>query len=133
MNDLISNPEEMGLVAETAVYKHLTSFYYPSHASIGYYRKSGPVSKEIDIVVDYPAGRILVEVKYRENPLIKQDDAIVEMVNSESDKVLAAMVVTKTSDSYGVLPYKTKVPIYKIPAYAFIYLLGHAEENGYRG
>jgi predicted AAA+ superfamily ATPase len=133
INDLVSNPGEMGLVAETAVYKHLASFYYPSHANVGYYRKSGQVPKEIDIVVDYPTGRILVEVKYRENPVIKQDDAIVELANSERDKVLAAIVVTKTSDSYGILPYKTKVPVCKIPAYAFLYLLGHAEEKGYKG
>lgn len=83
-------------------------------------------------MVDYPIGRILVEIKYRENPIIKHDDAIVELANSEKDKILAAIVVTKTSDSYGILPYKTKVPIYKIPAYAFLYLLGHAEEKGYK-
>ncbi len=132
INDLVTNPDEMGLVAETAVYKHLTSFYYPSHASVGYYRKSGQVPKEIDVVVDNPTGRILAEVKYRENPVIKQNDAIVELANSEKDKVLAAIVVTKTSDSYGILPYKTKVPIYRIPAYTFLYLLGHAEEKGYK-
>ena len=130
INDLVSNPDEMGLVAETAVYKHLVSFYYPLHASVGYYRKPGQVPKEIDIVVDYPTGKILTEVKYRENPVIKQDDAIVELANSEKDKILAAIVVTKTSNSYGVLPYKTKVPIYRIPAYAFLYLLGHAEDKG---
>jgi len=133
INDLVSNPDEMGLVAETAVYKHLASFYYPLNARVGYYRKSGQMTKEIDIVVDYPTGRILNEVKYRENPIIKHDDAIVELANSEKDKVLAALVITKTSDSYGILPYKTKVPIYKIPAYAFLYLLGHAEERGFRG
>lgn len=133
INDLISSPKEMGLVAETAVYKHLAAFYYPEHAHIGYYRKSGHMPKEVDIIVDYPTGRILAEVKYRENPVIKHDDAIVELVNSEKEKILAAIVVTKTSDSYGVLPYKTKIPIYKIPAHAFLYLLGHAEENGYKG
>ena len=132
INDLVSNPDEMGLVAETAVYKHLASFYYPYHARVGYYRKSGQIPKEVDVVVDYPNGRILAEVKYRENPVIRQDDAIVELANSEKDKILAAIVVTKTSDSYGILPYKTKVPIYKIPAYAFLYLLGHAEEKWYR-
>lgn len=132
INDLVANPDEMGLVAETAVYKHLASFYYPSHASVGYYRKAGQMPKEIDVVVDYPTGKILTEVKYRENPVIKQDDAIVELASSEKDKVLAAIVVTKTSESYGILPYKTKVPIYKIPAYAFLYLLGHAEEKGYK-
>ncbi|NTV90979.1 MAG: ATP-binding protein [Clostridiales bacterium] len=132
INDLVSNPEEMGLVAETAVYKHLAAFYYPSRANIGYYRKTGNVTKEIDIVVDYPTGKILAEVKYRENPVIKHDDAIIEIANSEKEKILAAFVVTKTPDSYGVLEYKTKVPVYKIPAYAFLYLLGHAEENGYK-
>ena len=132
INDLITNPEEMGLIAETAVYKHLAAFYYPSHATVGYYRKSGHASKEIDIVVDYPIGKILTEVKYRENPTIKHDDAIVEIANNEKEKVIAALVITKTAESYGLLEYKTKVPIYKIPAYAFLYLLGHAEENGYK-
>lgn len=133
INDLISNPDEMGLIAETVVYKHLASFYYPSHANVGYFRKSGRITKEIDVVIEYPTGKILAEVKYRENPVIKQDDAIVELANSEKDKILAAIVVTKNSDSYGILPYKTKVPVYKIPAYAFLYLLGHAEESGYGG
>jgi len=82
--------------------------------------------------VDYPIGRILAEVKYREDPEIKHNDAIVELADSEKDKVIAAIMVTKTSDSYGILPYKTKVPIYKIPAYAFLYLLGYTEEKGYK-
>ena len=133
IDDLVSNADEMGLVAETAVYKHLASFYYPLHASVGYYRKSGRVSKEIDVVVDYPAGKILTEVKYREKPLIKPEDAIVELANSEKDKVLAAIVVTKTAEAYGILPFKTKVPVCKIPAYAFLYLLGNAEEKGNKG
>jgi predicted AAA+ superfamily ATPase len=132
MNELISNPDEMGLVAETAVYKHLASFYYPAKANIGYYRRAGQVPKEIDVVIDYPTGRILTEVKYRENPVIKHDDAIVELANSENDKVIAAIVVTKTADAYGISAHKTKIPIYRIPAFAFLYLLGHAEENGFK-
>ena len=48
INDLVSNPDEMGLVAETAVYKHLASFYYPLGSNIGYYRRSGPVPKDIE-------------------------------------------------------------------------------------
>lgn len=132
INDLLINPNEMGLVVETSVYKHLAAFYYPIHANIGYYRKAGNIPKEIDIVVDYPNGKILAEVKYRENPVIKESDAIVEISNNYKENILAAIVVTKTSNSYGLLPYKTKVPIYKIPAYAFLYLLGHAEESGYR-
>lgn len=131
IDDLISNPEEMGLVAETAVYKHFASYYYYSHANVGYYRKSGSTKKEIDIVVDYPAGKILAEVKYRENPIIKHDDAIVEIANSDKEKVAAAIVVTKNPESFGLLSYKTRIPICQIPAYAFLYLLGCREGIDY--
>ncbi len=132
INDLISNPDEMGLVAETAVYKHLNAFYYSSNTNVGYYRKTGRISKEIDIVVDYPSGKILTEVKYQENPTIKSDDAIVEVANSGKERILAAIVVTKKPESFGRLSFNTKTPIYQIPAFAFLYLLGHSEECGYR-
>lgn len=34
-------------------------------------------------------------------------------------------------EDYGVIPIPTKVPVMKIPAHAFLYLLGHAEKTGY--
>ncbi|HHV98027.1 MAG TPA: hypothetical protein GXX36_00390 [Clostridiaceae bacterium] len=49
-----------------------------------------------------------------ENPVKRQDDTIVELANSVKDKVLANIAVTKISDSYGMLSYKTKVPIYSV-------------------
>jgi predicted AAA+ superfamily ATPase len=50
---MFTNPEEMGKVVETAVYKHISAFYYQKAASVGYLR-GGRKGKEIDIVVDYP-------------------------------------------------------------------------------
>jgi len=123
---LLTNPIEMGLMAETAVYKHVRAFYYRLSANIGYYRKSGKDS-EIDIVVDYPRSRILIEVKYREQYSLSGKDPIV----SEAGKAASALLVTKREDDFG--PLKTNPAVYRIPAYAFTYLLGHAEKNGYAG
>lgn len=65
-DDILTNPVEMGKMVETAVCKHITSFFYQKATRVGYYRV-GRASKEIDIVVAAPsAKRILIEVKYRE-------------------------------------------------------------------
>ena len=85
--------------------------------------------KEIDIVVEFPHGRILTEVKYRENAVVKESDAIVEMAKGENAERSAAIVVTKKIDDYGLMQHQTRVPVMRIPAHAFLYLLGHAEYN----
>lgn len=118
---------EMGKIIETTVYKHLASFYYRKATSIGYFR-GGSKNKEIDIVVEYPNTRnILVEVKYRDNATISDDDAISEMCEEAS----ASIVVTKKADDYGIHHTKCGKDLIRIPAFAFLYLLGHAEKNGY--
>lgn len=128
-NSLLTNPEEMGKIVETAVYKHVAAFYYQQATSVGYYR-GGRKEKEIDIVVDYPNTRkILIEVKYRENAAIGDDDAISELCNEAS----AAIIVTKNPNDFGVHTTKSGKSMLRIPAFAFLYLLGHAEKNGYKG
>ena len=123
------NPVEMGKIVETAVYKHVAAFYYQQATSVGYYR-GGRKNKEIDVVVEYPNTRnILIEVKYREGAPIPDDDAIAELCENAS----AAIVVTKNADDFGVHNTKSGQEMVRIPAFAFLYLLGHAEKSGYRG
>ena len=75
-DSILSNPEEMGKIVETAVYKHVAAFYYQKATSVGYYR-GGKKDKEIDIVVEYPnVKNILIEVKYRESAPVSDEDAI---------------------------------------------------------
>lgn len=81
------------------------------------------------MVVDYNTMRLLIEVKYREDSVITPKDAIVELALDE--KTVSAIVVTKLPNDFGVLNFDTKVPIIKIPAFAFLYLLGHSEKQGY--
>jgi len=128
-DSLFTDPIEMGKIIETTVYKHLVSFYYQKATSIGYYR-GGSKGKEIDIVVEYPNTKnILVEVKYRDQAPISDDDAITEMSKNAS----AAIIVTKRADDYGVHHTIHGKNMIRIPAFAFLYLLGHAEKNGYKG
>lgn len=128
-DSLLTDPVEMGKIVETAVYKHVAAFYYQQATSVGYFR-GGKNGKEIDIVVDYPtADNILIEVKYREGAPIPDDDAIAELCGEAS----AAIVVTKGAGDFGVHHTKCGKDMLRIPAFAFLYLLGHAEKHGYRG
>ena len=128
-DSLLTDPIEMGKIVETAVYKHVAAFYYQKAVSVGYFR-GGKKNKEIDIVVDcYNAGNILIEVKYREGAPISDDDAICDLC----DEASAAIVVTKSASDFGVHNTKSGKDMLRIPAFAFAYLLGHAEKNGYKG
>jgi predicted AAA+ superfamily ATPase len=128
-DSLLTDPVEMGKIVETAVYKHVAAFYYQQATSVGYFR-GGRKGKEIDIVVDYPNTKnILIEVKYREAAPIPDDDAIAELCGEAS----AAIIVTKSAHDFGVHNTKSGTDMLRIPAFAFLYLLGHAEEHGYRG
>ncbi|MFZ5625867.1 MAG: ATP-binding protein, partial [Bacillota bacterium] len=128
LENVLADPEEMGIMVETSVYKHLAAFYYRYNTKVGYYRKSGGSEKEIDVVVEFPQGKILTEVKYRENAAIKESDAIVEMARGKGE-IVAAIVVTKRPEDFGVMPHPTRIPIMRIPAHVFLYLLGHAEKT----
>ncbi|NLY70624.1 MAG: ATP-binding protein [Clostridiales bacterium] len=128
-DSLITDPVELGKAVETAVYKHVAAFYYQQATSVGYYR-GGRKNKEIDIVVDYPnSKKILVEVKYREGASISDGDAISIL----SQEASASIIVTKNANDFGVHKTNTGNEIIHIPAFAFLYLLGHAEKCGIRG
>ena len=128
-DDVLTNPIELGKMVETAVYKHVAAFYYQQATRVGYYR-GGKKDKEIDVVVDYPnIKKILIEVKYREQAPVPDDSMICEL----SDEASAAIVVTKRSDDYGTHRAPNGKELIRIPAFAFLYLLGNAERYGYRG
>ena len=131
LEDVITDPVEMGIMVETAVYKHIAAFYFTSNAHVGYYRRVKENEKEVDVVVELPFGRLLCEVKYRENTQVRETDAIIELTNDEKLKVQGALIITKRAEDYGVTSHNTRIPVVRIPAPAFLYLLGNAEKEGY--
>lgn len=125
-DSLLTDPVEMGKVVETAVYKHVASFYYQKATTVGYYR-GGRKEMEVDIVVDCPnTKKILIEVKYRENAHISDDAAICKLCG----EAYAAIIITKNANDYGVHNTKEGKYMLRIPAFAFLYMLGHTEKCG---
>lgn len=128
-DDILTDPIEMGKLVETSVYKHIAAFYYKKATSVGYFRGEGKGDdKEIDIVVEYsPNKNMLIEVKYREQAPISDNSAICKYCSDAA----VAMVITKRPDDYGLHDTPNGQKLIRIPAYAFLYLLGHAEKSGY--
>ena len=133
IEDVLSDEKELGILVETAVYKHMVSFYQGSTAQLGYFRKARDNQKEVDVVVKLPQEEILCEVKYRSNSHIPTTDAIVELCRDEKAKVTSAFLITKRLDDFGITKHETATPILRVPALAFLYLLGKAEAEGRNG
>ena len=128
IDDVLSDEEEMGIMVETAVYKHIMSFYQAaSPVHIGYYRKARENQKEVDIVIELPSEKILCEVKYRNHSAVSAADAIIALSKEEDAKVTGSFIITKSLMDYGTAQHATLIPVLRIPALVFVYLLGNAE------
>ena len=132
-DDILSDEQELGAMVETTVYKHLVSFYQGSTAQLGYYRKAKDNQKEVDVVVELPREKILCEVKYRNHSQLPATDAIVELCRDGNSGVSHAFLITKRLDDFGITRHETSIPIFRIPAIAFLYLLGKTEAEGENG
>ena len=133
IDDVLSDEKELGAMVETTVYKHMVSFYQGSPAQLGYFRKAKDNQKEVDVVVELPRQKILCEVKYRNQSHIAETDAIVELCKDEKSKVTNAFLITKRLDDFGITRHETMVPILRVPAIAFLYILGKTEAEGKNG
>lgn len=133
IDDVLSDERELGAMVETTVYKHIVSFYQGTTAQLGYFRKAKDNQKEVDVVIACPREKILCEVKYRNNSHIPESDAIVELCKEDGTKITNAFLITKRLDDFGIARHKTSVPILRVPAIAFLYLLGKAEAEGQNG
>lgn len=133
IEDVLSDEKELGVMVETAVYKHIVSFYQGSSGQLGYFRKAKDNQKEVDVVIELPREKILCEVKYRNNSHLSATDAIVELCKDEKSKVTSAFLITKQLDDVGITKHETAVPILRLPAIAFLYLLGKSEAEGQSG
>ncbi|MCM1044925.1 MAG: ATP-binding protein [Candidatus Gastranaerophilales bacterium] len=133
IDDVLSDEKELGIMAETCVYKHMISFYQGNTAQLGYFRKAKDNQKEVDIVVELPREKILCEIKYRNTSKLSATDAIVELCKEEENGVTNAFLITKQLSDIGITKHETKIPILRIPAIMFLYLLGKLEAEGQNG
>jgi predicted AAA+ superfamily ATPase len=111
--DILTNPTEMGIVIETAVYNHVLNYY--KNAQVGYMHDN---KKEIDIVVvDDIAKKALIEVKYRDSY-----DRSKEIITKLATPDILSLLITKKNNDYGTLPDNENV--FRIPSFAYMYLIG---------
>jgi predicted AAA+ superfamily ATPase len=123
--EVLSNSREMGLIIETTVFKHLYAYYYKDIPKIGYWRDSA-TEKEVDIIVESPAYKLPIEIKYQEQAALEKSGGLVTYCTKE--KIKKAYLVTKSEQDIGVFNVEgTDTQFLKIPAHIFCYLLGQAE------
>jgi len=117
------NATEMGIIAETAVYKHFHQAC--KGAQVGYMRLGGRSNKEIDVAVQYPAGkRVICEVKYKNDSRLTRDSGIISLCRSGNADL--ALLATKNADDYGISSSEDSIPVVRIPSFVLCYLLGNA-------
>ncbi len=123
--EILSNPDEMGTVVETAVLRHLFAYYYRDTPQIQYWRDSR-TGKEVDIIIGSPKYTIPVEVKYRSKAPLNRDEGIVRFCDEED--VPQAYWVTQLETDIGIQRFdEADTQFLRIPAHLFCYLLGQAE------
>jgi len=120
--DVIANATEMGYVVETAVYRQVNS-YYGSTSHVGYYREKNNEDREIDIVVKGIRSDKYIEVKYREKSDIDSKNPLYSLPKQDDE----IYVITKREMDYSVSICENGNKIVRIPAYAYLYLLGKEE------
>lgn len=121
-DDIITDATELGRIVETAVYRHVYTYMKKFNGTVGYYREPKN-EKEIDIVGETVKENLYIEVKYREKTVIKKDNPLYN-IPKQNDKIY---IITKELMDYGITKLENNKKVVKIPAFAFLYLLGKQE------
>lgn len=119
--DIETNATEFGMAIETVSYKH-TRDYFESLDNelyrVGYSRSDK--GQEIDIVVqDNSVDIQYIEAKHRNDSTIKDSDGIVVYGLKDTP----GYIITKDPNDFG-LTEREHTKLFRIPAVAFIYLIG---------
>ena len=120
--EIFSNAEELGLIVETTVLRHLYAYYYHDTPEITYWRDAA-TGREVDIIVRSPAYALPFEIKYREQPELEENGGLVTWCRAE--KPPWAYLVTRRDSDFSVSQRKgLPTRFLKVPAHVLCYLLG---------
>ncbi|MBL8859577.1 MAG: ATP-binding protein [Planctomycetes bacterium] len=123
--EVLSQPDEMGLVVETTVLRHFYAYTYRDRPQIVYWRDA-LTHKEVDIIVRGPSYTIPIEVKYREHAALERDGGLVHYCSTE--RIPQAFLVTRQdADFEEVRIAGIETRFMRVPAHLLCYLLGQAE------
>lgn len=116
-----SGDEMMNYGIELSAFREL-SFLYGDQAHVGYCR-TGP-NKQIDIVVSGQKVKYFVDVHYHDKFSLTYSDPLLAYANEAK----LAFVLTKSESDFG--PVNGMPPhVFRIPAFAYLYILGYVSEQ----
>ncbi len=127
--DIYTKPEELGYALETTVFKHIKDYFAAKNTlySVGYIRDTN--GAEIDVAVQYAGKGIqYVEAKMRRNSTVKDDNGIIIYGMHDTP----GYVISKEATDYS-LTTRGETQLYRIPAFAFLYLLGKQQNEKAKG
>lgn len=123
--EVLARADEMGMIVETTVLRHLYAYHYRDTPQIAYWRDAAS-GREVDIVVKSPAYHIAFEIKYRDKAQLDANSGLV--LYSDAEKLRQAYLVTKQDTDFGVAELRgIAIRFLKVPAHILCYLLGQAE------
>lgn len=123
--EVLTNADDMGLIVETTVLRHLYAYHYRDTPEIAYWRDAAS-GREVDIIVRSPAYHLAVEVKYREKAVLEHNGGLAVYCRSEQPR--QAYLVTRQETDFGEAALEgISTQFLKVPAHILCYLLGQAE------
>ncbi|MDA8412736.1 MAG: ATP-binding protein [Desulfobacteraceae bacterium] len=123
--EILTNAEEMGTIVETTVLRHLYAYYYRDTPEIVYWRDPA-TQKEVDVIVRSPKYILPFEIKYQENPNLRETSGLATYCRLE--KVEQAYWVTRQDKNFGLTEFEgLETKFLKVPAHILCYLLGQSE------
>ena len=125
--EIFTHPDEMALISETTVFRHLCAHYYRYTPEIVCWRDL-ITQKEVDIIVRSPKCTFPVEVKYQDNRRLGEKSGLVAFRGLEP--VEKAYWVTRQDKDLDVLRFEgLDTDLLKVPAHILRCLLGQAERS----
>lgn len=123
--EILTNADEMGTIVETTVLRHLYAYYYRDTPDIVYWRDPA-TQKEVDVIVRSPKYILPFEIKYQENPNLRESSGLVTYCRMEN--VDQAYWVTRQDKDFGLTEFAgLETRFLKVPAHILCYLLGQSE------
>lgn len=124
-DEILKDPQEMGVIVETTILRHLYAYYYQDTPEIVYWRDAS-TGREVDIIVRSPSYTIPIEVKFRAEAGLTEKEGLIAYCRQEN--INRAYFVTQSDADIGVQKFDgLDAGFLRIPAHIFTYLLGQAE------
>ncbi len=120
--DIYTKKEELGYALETTVFKHVKDYFALENTlyEVGYIRDGN--GAEIDVAVQYAGAPVqYIEAKMRNNSTVKDDNGIVIYGMKDTP----GYVITQNNTDFGITE-RQNTKLYRIPAFAFLYLIGRS-------